>query len=525
MGPHREDPGKGNPFALENYLRDRQEELIQKTDIIYTEPQDRMMHELILDNLRLSSSQPKYIQIRGPMGSKKHQVAQEILDYRKQYFGEGYQVIDGGRTTASPAFSTELNLYLKRAHLIGKEATEKLCREFRTRSPNGSVMITTINRDCFQDWAEYDALPADQPTVKINLSAPCECCGAKEGERTIPLLNARRYGGADGYEGGKEKYGTICEQCLRKGAPYLLTRSPWVQSEFEPLMWKWWKFDRYSSHHPEDASANYSRVGMHAKCLEEVLVPSDISSQATLRKVLMAGTKTEAKGQVIGVFGPMGARKTTFMKAFSQIKHESADYRILNFKHASDRRYGEGIVTHDNDQEDAIVFRDITEISAPREVLQGLEQRGLTDLKKTIINIDEAHFYPAQELMDICTKISERGAEVVLTAIDMDVFNLWDKTEILKQCEEKNARIIRLASRCDICTETTAQYSVPMHAPIHYTKYGIVGGFEKYFPACRACLKNIQSRMDGPIILNRKGKQQPAGYTGRVENYKHLTQR
>jgi thymidine kinase len=148
---------------------------------------------------------------------------------------------------------------------------------------------------------------------------------------------------------------------------------------------------------------------------------------------------------------------------------ERAGRRVVVFKHGADRRYaGREVVTHDGARLGARA------VQASEDILSAA---GLAE----VVAIDEGHFF-GDELPEVCDSLRERGADVIVTALDRTwKGQLFPAIQRLAGMADRHERVQATCARCGR-PATVSQRIRAFDRPGDF-----VGGAESYEPRCEEC--------------------------------------
>lgn len=150
-----------------------------------------------------------------------------------------------------------------------------------------------------------------------------------------------------------------------------------------------------------------------------------------------------------------------------------ANQKILLVKPRIDDRYHENdVVSHQGTSFQAICVDESTDILK------------LWSNEK-VVAIDEAQFFD-DGLVDVCSKLAEKGVRVILAGLDMDFKGrpFGPMPQLLCAAEY----VTKVHAICVSCGNL-AQFS---HRTVEASQQVLVGAVEQYLPLCRACYNKIQ---------------------------------
>ncbi len=174
--------------------------------------------------------------------------------------------------------------------------------------------------------------------------------------------------------------------------------------------------------------------------------------------------------------GPMFSRKTEELMV-EMHRYQIAKKEVRLFKHSLDKRYGDGIVSHDGHSMPG------TTVSSALEILA-------LSKEADVIGIDEAQFFD-MKIVDAVQWLADQGKRVVLAGLDKDYLGrpFGPMPYLLAIADE----VVKLTSVCSVCG-APATFTARLSGS---SEEVLVGGLGVYEPRCR----------DHRLVATDRGRQ------------------
>lgn len=221
--------------------------------------------------------------------------------------------------------------------------------------------------------------------------------------------------------------------------------------------------------------------------------------------------KTQNKGQIQVIFGPMFSGKTT--ELIRRLKrYQVANYRCLIVRYAKDNRYSsDAIVAHDGQALDAV--------SAVR--LSNLMP--VVD-KFDVVGVDEGQFF--EDAVNFAELMANNGKIVIVAALDA-TFKRTPFGDILKLVPIAES-VVKLMAVCMSCFSdgsfTKRKTDETEYGSVRVDKYGVelIGGAEKYMSVCRECYNSGTVTKNSPYKTELNGNTYDVNRKAIIGNGKNL---
>lgn len=179
-----------------------------------------------------------------------------------------------------------------------------------------------------------------------------------------------------------------------------------------------------------------------------------------------AGSSDPRRGTLELICGCMFSGKTE--ELLRRARSAGPDRTVL-FKHARDNRYSASeVVTHRHDHQPAIT------VTSAAEVLEHVRP------DTAFVGIDEGHFFDA-ELPRVGRALAEKGARVVVTALDLDS---WGRVfAVIQRLRAQADPVLVKLARCARCGRPADH--TQRRTPI--INGNMVGGPDDFEPRCVTC--------------------------------------